>query len=337
MEAGEADGDGQSVNHMRAGQNPAKFASEVGKAERITVALITYIPYLGGYYADSLNVLQGCLDSLSRSKDLPFDVLVFDNGSGSETVGYLEDRKAKGLIDYLVLSNRNLGKGGAWEFIFQSAPGEIVAYADSDVAFEPGWLTAGLALLESFPRAGMVSCRPLRTAPEVTTATIAWAEGEPEAVVKRGQWISWQVFREHDINLGQPEDEVRRRYDSTQDVRIDYAGQTALAGAVHWQFLAYKRVLQELMPLNLGRPMGEVRKLDERLNQAGYLRLMTLKPYVRHMGNVWADQSAEGSQLAGPPAVSDRRGLWKSLLNWQPVRRLLLSLHSAIFNWYFRD
>jgi glycosyltransferase involved in cell wall biosynthesis len=322
---------------MRAGQNPAKFATEVARAERITVALLTYIPYPGGYYADSLKVLQRCLDSLIRSRDLPFDIMIFDNASGSETVKYLEDLKATGLIDYLVLSNRNLGKGGAWEFIFQSAPGEIIAYADGDVAFEPGWLTAGLAVLENFPKAGMVSCRPLRTAPEITTSTLAWAESEPEAIIKRGQWIDWQVFYEHDINLGQPEDEVRRRYESTDDVRIDYGGQTALAGAVHWQFLAYKRVLQQFVPLNLGRPMGEVRKLDRRLNEAGYLRLMTVKPYVRHMGNVWRDKPSVPGSPGVSPAGVDQRGFRKKLLNWRPIRRLLLYIHNAIFNWYFRS
>ena len=37
---------------MRIGQNPAKFVKTVAQPERITVAVLNYIPLLSGYYAD---------------------------------------------------------------------------------------------------------------------------------------------------------------------------------------------------------------------------------------------------------------------------------------------
>ena len=37
---------------MRKGQNPAK-SQNVAKPERITVALLNYIPFLSGFYAET--------------------------------------------------------------------------------------------------------------------------------------------------------------------------------------------------------------------------------------------------------------------------------------------
>jgi hypothetical protein len=49
---------------MRVGQNPAKSIKHVERPLRVTVAAVTYIPFLSGFYAQSLDVLKACLDSL---------------------------------------------------------------------------------------------------------------------------------------------------------------------------------------------------------------------------------------------------------------------------------
>ena len=71
----------------RKGQNPAKKIEKVAKPERVTVALITYIPFLHGYYQHSLDVLEVCLDSILANTTFPYDVLVFDNASCPEVCG----------------------------------------------------------------------------------------------------------------------------------------------------------------------------------------------------------------------------------------------------------
>jgi len=227
---------------MRKGQNPAKFVKHVAKPERITVAVLTYIPFLSGYYAESLDVLKACLNSLWRNTKLSFDLLIFDNGSCPEVVGFLQRAFQEGRIQYLVLSEKNLGKGGAWNVIFEATPGEILAYTDSDAYFHSGWLEASLEVLETFPNVGMVTSRPFRTPPELFSKTIAWAEAESDVVIERGQHIPWETFREFDMSLGQGEDEVRARYSSTEDVRLTYRGAIAHVGASHWQFVARKSV-----------------------------------------------------------------------------------------------
>ena len=69
---------------MRVGQNPAKFVNQVAKPERITVAVLNYIPFVSGFYAEMRDVLQVCLDNIRSTADLPYDLLVFDNGSCKE-------------------------------------------------------------------------------------------------------------------------------------------------------------------------------------------------------------------------------------------------------------
>src|SRR5574338_600925 len=164
---------------MRIGQNPAKYVKEVAKPARITVAVLNYIPFLSGFYADALEVLKVCLESIRASADLPCDLLVFDNGSCEEARQYLLDEHQAGRIQFLLLSEKNLGKGGAWNIILSGSPGEIVAYTDSDAYFYPGWLSRSVQILETYPNAGMVTARPFRTNEPCYTHTAAWAESTP--------------------------------------------------------------------------------------------------------------------------------------------------------------
>ena len=112
---------------MRVGQNPAKFIDHVAQPQRITVAVANYIPFIGGYYATSFEELQACLNSIWENADLPFDLMVFDNASCAPVRQFLSQAYDQGKIQYLVLSDRNVGKGGAWNFIFGAAPGEYLA------------------------------------------------------------------------------------------------------------------------------------------------------------------------------------------------------------------
>ncbi len=145
---------------MRKGQNPAKFVNQVARPQRITVAVLNYIPFLSGFYAEALDVLKVSLDSMRKDPGLPFDLLVFDNGSCAEVRDYLITEKEAGRLQYLLLSEKNMGKGGAWNMILAGSPGEIIAYSDSDILYYPGWLSRSVELLERFPKVGMVTARP---------------------------------------------------------------------------------------------------------------------------------------------------------------------------------
>ena len=320
---------------MRKGQNPAKFVKDVSRPERITVALLNYIPFLSGFYAETLDVLKVCMESMRKDAGLPFDLMVFDNASCPEVRDFLVSEKEEGRIQYLILAEKNMGKGGAWNVMLTGAPGEIIAYTDSDVLFSPKWLARSVQILETFPNVGMVTARPFRTPPEFIESTLNWAREVKSATLEEGQFIPWETFLEFNLSLGQTEEENKKVYAETKDWRIQYKDVTAIAGASHWQFTAYKSTLQQFLPFEMDKPMGQVRQLDKRMNDAGLLRLMVSDPLAMNMSNTLGYLRGE----LGKERVKERRkrkeGLARRVLEMGPIKKLLLVVYNKIFNWYY--
>ena len=314
---------------MRKGQNPAKFVKDVARPERITVALLNYIPFLSGFYAETLDVLKVSLESMRKDAGLPFDLMIFDNGSCEEVREFLVNEKEEGRIQYLILSEKNMGKGGAWNVMLAGAPGEIIAYTDADVLFSPNWLSRSVELLETFPNVGMVTARPYRTSPELYSSTLEWAK--KNATLDEGQFIPWETFLEFNLSLGQTEEENVKVYAETSDWRIQYKGVTALAGASHWQFTVYKSTLQQFLPFDMDKPMGQVRQLDKRMNDAGLLRLMVSEPLAMNLSNTLGYLRGELKDAGKKKPAS----FGKRVLELSPIKKVLLMVYNKIFSWYY--
>jgi len=341
---------------MRKGQNPAKFVKDVARPERITVALLNYIPFLSGFYAETLDVLKVSLESMHRDAGLPFDLMVFDNGSCAEVRDFLVKEKEE--IQYLILSERNMGKGGAWNVMLAGAPGEIIAYTDADVLFSPKWLSRSVEILETFPNVGMVTARPFRTPPEFYESTLKWAR--ENAKLEDGQFIPWETFLEFNLSLGQTEEENKKVYAETKDWKItmslrggcsfrrsnlplneETASQkmlaatsdeiVAYAGASHWQFTAYKSTLQQFLPFDMDKPMGQVRQLDKRMNDAGLLRLMVSDPLAMNMSNTLGYLRGELKDAGKKKQVS----FGKRVLETGFIKKILLVIYNKIFKMYY--
>ena len=318
---------------MRVGQNPAKSVDYVAKPEKITIAVISYIPTLGGYYTQSLDVLKTCLGSIWENTDRPYDLLVYDNASCHQVRNYLIEAHEQGKIQYLVLSEKNIGKAGAWNFVFGSAPGEFVAYADSDVYHYPGWLEPQINLLEKIPKIGMVTGMPMWTPAEYSSATVKWVDENPDISLEHGKFLSWDDYWRHARSLGADVEKARVHYDSVEDITAVFGGQRYFIGAAHFQFVARKDALQSVLPIPSERPMGQVRLLDIALNEKGYLRFCTPDWWVQHMGNTLQGEFEPQGMKTFTRSKSNDKKIWSI----RPVRRIVNWLYHKTFEILYRD
>ena len=311
----------------RIGVNPAKSLQSVEQPQQITVAIVNYIPFIGGYYAQSLDVLKKCLRSIWEHTNIAYDLLVFDNGSCSEVRDYLFEAQDDGKIQYLVLSNKNIGKAGAWNYIFSAAPGEFIAYADSDVYFFSGWLEPQIEVLKIFPNAGMVTGMPLWSPEEFSTSTIRWADENSDIRLERGKLLPWEDYWRHARSLGRGENQARENYQASEDIVIFRNGVRYYIGAAHFQFVSRKEILQTVLPIPSRKPMGEVRLLDVALNEKRYLRLSTNDLRVQHMGNVLDEKIGLPTHTSETIRHRGARKIWRL----KPVRKLLQWCYHRIF------
>jgi len=318
---------------MRVGQNPAKSVDYVAQPEKVTIAVISYIPTQGGYYAQSLDVLKNCLSSIWENTEIPYDLLVFDNASCHDVRNYLSEMQKQDKIQYLVLSEKNIGKAGAWNFVFGSAPGEFVAYADSDVYHYPGWLRPQIDLLEKIPQIGMVTGMPMWTPAEFSSATTKWVEENPDISLEQGKFLSWDDYWRHARSLGADEQKARAHYDSVEEQTAVFEGQRYFIGAAHFQFVARKDAIQSVLPIPSERPMGQVRLLDIALNEKGYLRFCTPDWWVQHMGNTLQGEF----EAHGISSITRLRSNDKKIWGIRPVRRVVNWLYHKTFEILYRD
>jgi len=312
---------------MRVGHNPARFVEKVAQPAEVTVTVVNCIPFLSGYYEQSLDVLKTVIESLNatREPEHPFDVMVFDNHSCAEVRTYLKEASEEGKIQYLVLSDTNIGKIGAWNYIFGAAQGKYIVFSDGDILFRPGWLKASLELFETFPDVGMVTARPLPTPKEYSTATFDWSLREKTLEV--GRFLNRDVFLEHESSLIRKENRGDPKIPVTMS-RVTFSGHMAYVGATHFQFMTRREILQKIIPLQSKQPMRGERALDIAINQMGLLRLMTVDAFVRHMGN----RLTNDVQVTIKPK---RKSLMKRILWFPGVRYILLWLNNQIFRLYF--
>jgi hypothetical protein len=109
----------------------------------------------------------------------------------------------------------------------------------------------------------------------------------------------------------------------------------AYAGASHWQFTAYKSTLQGFLPFDMDKPMGQVRQLDKRMNDAGLLRLMVSDPLAMNMSNTLGYLRGELGKESGKVRRKKKDSLTRRVLELGPIKKMLLAVYNKIFNWYY--
>jgi len=317
----------------RVGMNPARGQPSGYQPNRVTLAMLTYLPNQAGYFEQRFAVTRLSLESLIANTPEPHDLIVFDNGSCAELVAYLTKLRDEGHIQYLLLSSRNIGKIGALQIIFRAAPGEIIAYSDDDILFLPGWLPEHLKLLETYPKAGLVTGFYIRSHMRYGTQTIEAFAGREDVQAERGFLIPRELEQHYIDNMGRTWETYQQEVDGLDDLHLTYQGVEALASAGHHQFVARRQVLLEAMPAEWsGQLMGKVRELEITIDQLGYLRLSTCQPVTHLLGNVIsAGNAAEARRMglsaeSGLVRKSSRGGLFRIPL----VRRAALAVYNRL-------
>ncbi len=322
----------------RLGVSPTRGKQSGYSPARVTVAVLTFIPELEGYYRHRLEVLRACLESILINTAGEYDLMVFDNGSCPEVREYLSDKHQAGEIDLLMLSSRNLGKIGALQVMFNAAPGELISYCDDDILFYPGWLAAHLAVVDNYPNVGMVSGLPVRSAANrAVTANQSFISDPPDGLkIETKRWIPDEWERDWAFSTGRDPEELLASQREQADLHLTLDGVEAYPAANHFQYLARREVLLKAIPDEWsGRLMGKMVELDQTIDDQGGLRLSTTERYVRHIGNVVSPQMAEelhqmGIRVEGQ-AVS-RRELRHWILNIPRMRPLLEKLYGKIYD-----
>src|SRR5512140_447519 len=116
----------------------------------IVASVITHLPNEDGYHSKRFGIVTASLNML-RAGAPNTPVLIWDNGSCEHLRDWLVNEYRP---DYLILS-ANMGKTNARTSIWAMFPRKtIIATADDDFGYCPGWLEAQVDLLKTFPNVG---------------------------------------------------------------------------------------------------------------------------------------------------------------------------------------
>jgi hypothetical protein len=261
--------------------------------------------------------------------------MVVDNASADSVAEFLQREFEAARIDYLVRNRRNVGVQNGHLQVLRGAPGDTVVFADGDVYFRPGWLSALTKVVQGFPAPALVGAypRPKQTS-RWTTSTFAWIERlRSELEVETGSLMPDDWEREFARSTGNDENATIAAVSGREECRVTYRGVPAFVGAGHMVFAMSRETIGQLPHLRHDQPMGI--PLDDAVDQAGFLRLSAERPVVYHIGNEISEPwlVEEYSRLVGSaPAVATRGSpsqhwFWGSTR----VRRVMKALHSYSF------
>lgn len=326
----------------RRGVNPQKSAPAQLDRLGLPVAVLNHIPEVGGYFKNSLDILELCVRSLRENTSEPTSITVFDNASCDEVRSTLTTWVRSGLVDCVVLNSRNLGVGdGVLQAVRSSAPGKML-YTDGDIFYRPGWLAASLNVCEAFPNVGAIGARPVRASHFHTSATMAWVTTLPNDAVERGFLLPDSVIDEHARAVSASSSRLQQ-WKQTEDVRVSMEGVSAYVGASHMQLLLTPAGRAALRDVRTQRLMGVKRVvMDGPIDEAGLLRLSCTEPLIYHMGNAleepwlreqleaWRGETLKNASVAQTP--SRFSGLFRTTL----ARKVLHRVYSKAFELYHR-
>ena len=327
----------------RIGMNPSRGVTIDFEPARTTVAVLVYVPHKAGYFQNRMDVTKMTLESILVNTKEPFDLLVFDNGSSTEMVDYLQDLHKKGSIDYLLLSAHNIGKLNALNMIFNIAPGEIVAYTDDDVFHMPGWLGKHLEIIDTFPDVGAVTGFYIRQRVAMSSESTLQFANKQEVETERGLLMPRKWEEEYIINSGRTWDRYEDEVWGIKDIIVKYHGLEAWVSAHHFQMVCPKAIVREVLSDMLpggwsNQMMGRMVELDDRMDEKGYLRFCTREQTMRLMGNVVSKEILDLAKefnitIDDIHVPENNKGVMGRLAQIKWIRYVLQGIVNRLYNW----
>jgi glycosyltransferase involved in cell wall biosynthesis len=273
---------------MRVGHNPLRHA-RADELKPVVLVVVTHLPHFEGYHAKRLEVVQTCLESMTRHAGMEHSVIIWDNGSCDEFREWVQEA----IEPDVFIQSINIGKNTARTAMTRILPPKtIICYSDDDMYFYPDWLRPQIKLLKHFPNVASVTGYPVRTSFRWGNEhTKAWATQEREAKLEHGRWLPQEWEDDFAVSIGR--DVMTHRDTSANDyeARITYRGVQAYATSHHCQFVGYAGIVGRVVTWDAAA-MADERGFDMTLDELG-LRLATTERLTRHIGNVLHDELRE--------------------------------------------
>jgi hypothetical protein len=282
----------QTVNlnkFVREGVNPEKNKTELNRQKFHRIIIPVYIPEKESvYYAESVDVLEKCIDSLSKTINYETTAItVVNNNCGKSAAAVIDRFLQANVLDKHVIHRENRGKVFAAISESRGCFEEFITICDADVLFFPGWEKAVFEIFKNYPQAGVVSPVPSQNLALYHNSSVFFDKF----------WSSIQygkVVSDEDCDLflqGLGNVALLRRdrhpYDWKKKQYYIKSKPSALLGANHYVATYRRKVLSyhSDFPEKKFKKGYEEKFLDEPADILGYYRLSTGKSFAYHMGN----------------------------------------------------
>jgi glycosyltransferase involved in cell wall biosynthesis len=270
---------------MRIGFNPNKDKINSASSFFHQVIIPVYIPNFEGYFKDSLQILQFCLESLFKTSHSNTFFSIVNNGSNEEVRNYLDGLLKKRKI-HEVIHTHNIGKLNAILKGISGQQFEIITITDADVLFLNNWQSETYAVFNAFPKAGAICPTPSSKMAKHYTYNILFENFFSKKLqftpVKNG--AAMINFAKSIGNL-----EFYQECHLTCNLTISNKNTKAVLGAGHFVTTYRGEIFNKLKERCSNFGLGgnsEEKFLDMPVADQGYWRLSTEDNFAFHMGNV---------------------------------------------------
>ncbi len=303
---------------MRVGVNPAKLDFQLEKKYHHRIIIPVFIPNFEGYFKDIFEVYKICIRSASLTQHKRSAITIVDNGSCQEVKDWLLEEYESGVIETLISHTENIGKVDAILGAARSCREDLITVSDSDILFRNGWQEGVEEVFANFQKAGSVAPFP------ITRHMYYFSTSVAKAVLKKRLNFGFEdsEYPEEIADIYQCYQwDFDKSYDGVLPV-VKSGAYKAVMGSGH-QIMTIRRDVIFGLPeepsfIKISNG-SEVNWIDKPIDDNGYWRLSTLRPWVGHMGNTLTEENRkEFSELKENESVP-------TLISLNPIKSKLSS------------